>query len=71
MDDLICSVLNNYMDYRTWNFFTGMNIYLPQMMKLMLMNHMGTGGLQSFKANVILSFIYYAEETVNRDYSKS
>ena len=37
----------------------------------MLMNHMGTGGLQSFKANVIVSFIYYAEETVNLDYSKS
>ena len=28
------------------------NLYLPHMKKFKLMNHMGTGGLHSFKVNV-------------------
>ena len=35
-----------------WKVFTDIANYLPDMKKLKLMNHMGTGGLQSFKVNV-------------------
>ena len=36
----------------TWKVFTDITNYLPHMKKLKLMNHTGTGGLQSFKVNV-------------------
>ena len=36
----------------TWKVFTDITNYLPHTKKLKLMNHMGTGGLQSFKVNV-------------------
>ena len=35
-----------------WKVFTDITNYLPHMKKLKLMNHMETGGLQSFKVNV-------------------
>ena len=51
--------------------FTGMSNYLPEMKKSKSMNHIGTGGLQSFKVKVRLSFNYYVEEAVNRVTLKS
>ena len=36
----------------TWEVFTDIANYLLPPEKLKLMNHMGTGGLQSFKVNV-------------------
>ena len=36
----------------TWKVFADITNYFPHMKKLKLMNHMGTGGLQSFKVNV-------------------
>ena len=35
-----------------WKVFTDMTNYFTHMKKLKLMNHMGTGGLQSFKVDV-------------------
>ena len=55
MDDLIWSILNHCLDYHVppgWKVFTDITNHLLHMKKLKLMNHMGTGGLQSFKVNV-------------------
>ena len=40
------------LSFPTWKAFTGITNYLPYMKMLKLMNHMRTGGLQSFKVNV-------------------
>ena len=54
MDDQICSILNHLfgLSHPTWKVFTDITNYLTHMKKLKLINHMGTGGLQSFKVNV-------------------
>ena len=40
------------LSFCTWKVFTAIVNYLPDMIKLKLMDQAGTGGLQSFKVNL-------------------
>ena len=48
-------MFNHCLDYHVpsgWKVSTDITNHLPHMKKLKLMNHMRTGGLQSFEVNV-------------------